>query len=66
MSVYWILDLCIVCLGFFLVRLFNQVSLDLRRLVDSVENLNVKMAVIVEKTDHHERRISRLEEKGEL
>ncbi len=35
--------------------------LELRRMRESVEKLNVNVAVVIEKTDNHERRITRLE-----
>lgn len=42
---------------------FSEVKASLRELTSSVTELNVKMATIIEKTDSHERRISRLEDK---
>lgn len=41
---------------------FGEVKTSLRELTTSVTELNVKMATIIEKTDSHERRISRLED----
>ncbi len=42
---------------------FSEVKQSLRELTSSVTALNVKMATIIEKTDSHERRISRLEDR---
>jgi len=36
----------------------------LRNLVTSIQELNVKVAVVIERTDGHEHRISKLEERG--
>lgn len=46
-----------------LLASFGSVGLViLGRLVHSVESLNVKIAVIIEKIDTHEKRISKLEQ----
>ncbi len=35
----------------------------LKRLIDSVDKLNVRVAVVIEQVKHHEQRIARLEDK---
>lgn len=57
------LQVLLAVIGFLCVRLFNQVSLDLRRLADSVDRLNVSMAGVVVKTENLEKRVSGLEER---
>ncbi len=39
------------------------IARSISKLEESVSELNVKMAVVVERSDGHERRISKLEEK---
>lgn len=56
---YALASLVVVWIGYS----FSEVKESLRQLTSSVTELNVKMATIIEKTDSHERRISRLEDK---
>jgi cell division protein FtsL len=41
------------------------VGKSIAKMSDSVEQLNIKMAALLEKVNSHEHRISRLEDKGE-
>lgn len=59
-------SLLLVVLGY----LFSQMNQSMReskdylqKMADSVEELNVKVAIVIERTDHHEKRISKLEER---
>ena len=45
--------------------IFHRMSKDVSRMTESVEQLNMKIAVVLERVDHHERRITRLETRGE-
>lgn len=56
---YALSSLVVVWIGYS----FSEVKQSLRELTTSVTELNVKMATIIEKTDSHERRISRLEDR---
>ena len=47
--------------GFLLVYFVNQASGHLAELNQGVKELNVKIAVVIERVDSHERRISNLE-----
>ena len=59
-----ILAALIGVIGGFGVALYGSLSEYFKRLVKSIESLNVNVAVIVEKVNSHERRIERLEEKN--
>jgi len=48
--------------GFGWSCIFVYVAKTLNKLTDSVTELNVNVAVLLEKTEGHERRISKLEE----
>lgn len=37
---------------------------EMRKMRESVESLNIKIAVVIRDVDNHERRLSRLEEKN--
>lgn len=50
-------------IGGLLVYIFNTSLKTLKDLEESVEKLNVNIAVIVEKTANHEKRIEKLEDK---
>lgn len=52
-------------IGFLLMKLINEISLNLNRLTLSVEALNINVATIIERTDGHEKRITRLEAEKE-
>lgn len=49
--------------GFMALSIAGWVAFSIDRMRESVEQLNVKMAVIVERTDNHEKRLERLEER---
>ena len=49
--------------GFICMLLMKEAVAILRELKESVEELNVNVAVVVERVDGHERRIGKLEEK---
>lgn len=50
-------------IGACFVYIFNEARGDLKALKDSVQDLNKQMAVIIEKTTGHEKRIDDLEDK---
>ena len=59
-------SLLLVVVGY----LFSQMNESMReakeylhKMADSVEELNVKVAIVIERTDHHEKRIAKLEER---
>ena len=49
--------------GFVLVYLFNKMTQDLSKLTASVEQLNIKIAVICERIESHDSRIKNIEGK---
>ncbi len=49
--------------GFVLVYLFNKMGQDLSKMTNSVEQLNIKIAVICERVESHDSRIKNIEEK---
>lgn len=51
-------------IGTLILALATRVAQDLSRIARSVEDLNVKMAVVVEQTTNLDRRVSKLEDKG--
>ena len=57
------LDLALTLLGGVLSFVGWSISKDIRRLTISVDDLNVKMAVVIEKIQSHERRIQSLEKR---
>ena len=58
-----ILQILLTSVGFLLVFNIQTASAHLEELKESVKDLNVKIAVVIERVDSHERRISNLEEK---
>ena len=50
-------------IGFVLVYLFNKMTQDLSKLTTSVEQLNIKIAVICERIESHDSRIKNIEGK---
>lgn len=48
--------------AFLAVTIFKDMADDIKRMADSVDNLNIRVAVVIEKTDNHERRIGLLEQ----
>lgn len=58
-----IFEVLLSCLGTLCVFLFNRISQDLKRMTDSVEQLNIKVAVVCEKIENHDNRIKTLERK---
>lgn len=58
-----VLEIIITAFGAVLLYLLDQTRSHLSRMTESMESLNVKLAVICEKVDTHERRISSLEER---
>jgi hypothetical protein len=50
-------------LGSLALQVFGRVSKDLDKLITSVDELNVKIAVVIAKVDNHDSRLTKLEEK---
>jgi uncharacterized protein YoxC len=63
MTIDQILQICISIIGFMIVFGINKISKDLHDIASSVDQLNYKMATIVERVDTHEKRINKIEEK---
>lgn len=57
-----ILEILLGCLATAATFIFNKAAKNLELLTVSVESLNTKIAVIVERVDSHEKRIDRIEE----
>lgn len=55
--------LFISVIGSLALMIFSRVSKDLDKLISSVDELNVKIAVVVEKVNGHEDRLNKLEER---
>ncbi len=51
--------------GFMGVAIAGWVARSIDKMRDSVEHLNVQIAVVISRTDSHEQRISKLEDKVE-
>ncbi len=58
-----VFEVLLSCLGTLCVFFFNRISKDLGRMTDSVEQLNIKVAVVCEKIENHDNRIKSLEGK---
>lgn len=58
-----VFEILLSCLGTLCVFFFNRISKDLGRMTDSVEQLNIKVAVVCEKIENHDNRIKSLEGK---
>lgn len=48
-------------MGTLLLGVAGYIANQMKRLTDGVEQLNLKMAVVVERVDSHEKRLSKLE-----
>lgn len=59
----FLFQILLTCLGTLTVYLFNKISRDISRMTDSVESLNIKVAVVCEKIENHDARIRQLEGK---
>ena len=62
-EIQMIFEVIMATLGFILVYLFNKMTQDLSKLTTSVEQLNIKIAVICERVESHDSRIKNIEEK---
>lgn len=58
-----LLQMGFMVLGGLASTIFLRMAKDLDRLVSSVEALNTKIAVVIERLDQHEHRINKLEER---
>lgn len=56
--------LTISAFGTVALMLIKSVVNEIKRMAESIERLNVKVGIIIERTDGHEKRISRLEEEN--
>jgi len=61
MSFDAMIQLGLAIMGFLSLTIFNDIRKSIDKLMTSVESLNEKMAVICERVDSHEKRISRIE-----
>lgn len=48
-------------IGFLIIHIFKKLADTMQCLEKSVDELNIKIAVIIEKTSNHEKRIEKLE-----
>ncbi len=62
MSPEFILQICFAVIGALALSIFKGLAEDVKRLREGVSELNAKIAVIIQRIDSHERRISDLEE----
>lgn len=62
MTIELVVQLALACVGTLLLGIGSRISSSLVELTESVKSLNIKMAVIVEKVETHEQRLSRLED----
>lgn len=60
-SIGLLVQCLLASVGFLLSYIFFKASKDLNRITESLESLNVKIAVICEKVESHDERIKRLE-----
>lgn len=56
-----IASLAIPILGFLAIKVLNRIEQSLEKLTASIEGLTVKIAVICERVDNHEKRIESIE-----
>jgi hypothetical protein len=55
------LGVLVSLIGAMTMIIFNGISKNIARMADSVSDLNIKMAVVFERSDNHEKRIGHLE-----
>lgn len=58
-----LIQTCFAIIGALLSLIGLEVIKSLRRMAQSIETLNERVAVVIEKTESHDKRISRLESK---
>lgn len=63
MDKYTLLDVLVGCIGSLSLLIFSGISGQLKLLTGSVNELAIKIAVVIEKTENHENRLKRLEER---
>ena len=59
----WLVNLLLLCLGAVLTSIAGSFLSEFKELRKSVEGLNTNMSQVLEKLNHHEHRIERLEER---
>jgi hypothetical protein len=57
------LNLAIKLAELFVIPVFTWLVFEIRQMRKSVDDLNIHVAVVIERVDHHEHRISKIEEK---
>jgi len=62
-EIQMLFEAILATIGFVLVYLFNKMTQDLSKLTASVEQLNIKIAVICERIESHDSRIKNIEGK---
>lgn len=62
-EIQMLFEAILATIGFVLVYLFNKMTQDLSKLTTSVEQLNIKIAVICERIESHDSRIKNIEGK---
>jgi len=63
MNVDQLLQLALSIIGTMTLLIGNKIAKDIHKLTESVDILNIKLATIVERVDHHEKRITKIEER---
>lgn len=63
MNVDQLLQLALSIVGTMTLAIGNKIAKDIHKLTESVDTLNIKLATIVERVDHHEKRITKIEER---
>jgi chaperonin cofactor prefoldin len=61
MKLEYVLSTVLTCTGTLGLILFNQIVTQLRKMTESVESLNVKIAVVCDRVESHDKRIEKLE-----
>lgn len=56
-----VMDLVFTLIGALTSVIFWRLSEDVRQMTESVKQLNMNVAVVIERVDTHEKRITRLE-----
>ena len=63
MNVDQLLQLALSIVGTMTLLIGNKIAKDIHKLTESVDTLNIKLATIVERVDHHEKRITKIEDR---
>lgn len=63
MDLNQLLQVLLGMIGTMTLIIGNKIAKDIHKLTESVDTLNIKLATIVERVDHHEKRITKIEER---